>query len=157
MLRTASALPQTASARPWRVRWATFLVWLLAALSIAFWALRLLGPGGAAVSAPVAKATLAQSDATAVARALGATATVVAAPTGATASRYVLTGVVADRRQGGAALIAVAGQPPKPYRVGAELEPGVRLASVGARHAVLTSGPDAAPLATLELPQQPRR
>ncbi len=152
MLRTAPAsFPSTRAANPWPVRLVTVLVWALAALSVAFWALRLGGPGNEGASAPVAKAALAQADATAVGRLLGATVQVAAAPVVAN-NRYVLTGVVADRRRGGAALIAVAGQPPKPFRVGAEIEPGVRLTSVGARKAVLAASPDADPLATLELP-----
>lgn len=153
MLRTApAAFPSNRVANSWPARLVTVLVWALAALSVAFWALRLLGPSGDAAPVPVARAALAQADATAVARLLGATTQVVAAPAAATGGRYVLTGVVADRRQGGAALIAVAGQPPKPFRVGAEIEPGVLLTSVGARQAVLAPAPDAEPLATLELP-----
>jgi general secretion pathway protein C len=140
MLRTAPAsFPSARGANPWPVRLVTVLVWVLAALSVAFWALRLLGPSGP------------PPPPTAVGRLLGATVQVAAAPA-VTNNRYVLTGVVADRRQGGAALIAVAGQPPKPFRVGAEIEPGVRLTSVGARQAVLAAAADADPLATLELP-----
>lgn len=152
MLRTAPAASFPSAASPWPVRLTTALVWALAAFSTVFWALRLLGPAGDGGQAPVARAALAQADAAAVARALGAVPQVVAMPVIAAGTRYVLTGVVADRRQGGAALIAVGGQPPKPFRVGAEIEPGVRLASVGARKATLASGPDATALATLELP-----
>lgn len=152
MLRTAPAsFPSARGANPWPVRLVTVLVWVLAALSVAFWALRLLGPSGDGAPAPVARTELAQADATAVGRLLGATVQVAAAPM-VTNNRYVLTGVVADRRQGGAALIAIAGQPPKPFRVGAEIEPGVHLTSVGARKAVLAAAPGADPLATLELP-----
>ncbi|WP_326534953.1 type II secretion system protein N [Pseudorhodoferax sp.] len=152
MLRNAPAPSSTRAASPWPARLVTLLVWGLAALSATFWALRLLGPSGDAAPVPVARAALAQADATAVARVLGATPQVAASPVLATGNRYVLTGVVADRRQGGAALIAVAGQAPKPFRVGAEIEPGVRLASVGARKAVLAGGAGGDPLATLELP-----
>ncbi|HVR51399.1 MAG TPA: type II secretion system protein N, partial [Pseudorhodoferax sp.] len=140
MLRTAPAASFPSAASPWPVRLTTALVWALAAFSTVFWALRLLGPGDDG-QAPVARAALAQADAAAVARALGAVPQVAAMPVIAAGTRYVLTGVVADRRQGGAALIAVGGQPPKPFGVGTEIEPGVRLASVGARKAVLASGP----------------
>lgn len=152
MLRTAPDPLRAGAASPWPARLITFLVWALALASLAFWGLRLFGPSGAATPVPVARAALSQADAAAVARVLGATAQVVAQPTAPGSTRYVLTGVVADRRQGGAALIAVAGQPPKPYRVGAEIEPGVLLTSVGPRRAVLAPGLDAQPLATLELP-----
>lgn len=151
MLRKAPP-PNAGNGNPWPARSVTLLVWGLAAASVVYWALQLSGPATTAASIPVASTALAQTDATAVARVLGAT-TQVAAMTGApTGSRYVLTGVVADRRQGGAALIAVNGQRPKPYRVGAEVEPGVLLTSVDARRAVLAPGINAAPVATLELP-----
>lgn len=139
-------------ANPWPSRLLTLLVWGLAAASVAYWALRLMSPSAGAGPVSVARAALTQADATAVARVLGATAQVVATAGVATANRYVLTGVVADRRQGGAALIAVNGQPPKPFRVGAEVEPGVVLASVGPRRAVLAPDLQAEPVATLELP-----
>ena len=151
MLRKATS-PQSAAANPWPSRLLTLLVWGLAAASVAYWALRLVSPSAGAGPVSVARAALSQADATAVARVLGATAQVVAAAGVATANRYVLTGVVADRRQGGAALIAVNGQPPKHFRVGAEVEPGVVLASVGPRRAVLAPDLHAAPVATLELP-----
>ena len=148
--------PPAGHANPWPARLLTLLVWGLAAASVAYWGLRLMSAsaGGAPVS--VARAALSQADATAVARVLGATAQVVATAGVATVNRYVLTGVVADRRQGGAALIAVNGQPPKPFRVGAEVEPGVVLTSVGPRRAVLAPDLKAEPVATLELPPQSR-
>lgn len=155
MLRKAS-FPKTGTANPWPARLLTLLVWGLAAASVAYWALRLMSPSSGAAPVAVARAALSQADATAVARVLGATAQVVAVAGVATANRYVLTGVVADRRQGGAALIAVNGQPPKPFRVGAEVEPGVVLTSVGPRRAVLAPDLKAEPVATLELPPQSR-
>lgn len=151
MLRKASS-PKTGPANPWPARLLTLLVWGLAAASVAYWALRLMSPSAGAAPVAVARAALSQADATAVARVLGATAQVVAVAGVATGNRYVLTGVVADPRHGGAALIAVNGQPPKHFRVGAEVEPGVVLASVGPRRAVLAPDLQAAPVATLELP-----
>lgn len=151
MLRKASS-PKTGPANPWPARLLTLLVWGLAAASVAYWALRLMSPSAGAAPVAVARAALSQADATAVARVLGATAQVVAVAGVATGNRYVLTGVVADPRHGGAALIAVNGQPPKPFRVGAEVEPGVVLTSVGPRRAVLAPDLQAAPVATLELP-----
>jgi general secretion pathway protein C len=59
--------------------------------------------------------------------------------------------VVANRSQKGAALIAVDGKPPKPYRVGAPVDEGIVLQSVESRRAVL-AGPDGAPVLTLDLP-----
>ncbi|MFT3719450.1 type II secretion system protein N [Pseudorhodoferax sp.] len=155
MLRSVS--DPARAGRPWAVRLTTFAVWALALASAAYWGLRLLGPAGPSTAVPVARTAPAQADVAAVARALGASAQLAAAPVAVAGNRYVLTGVVADRRRGGAALIAVAGQPPRPFRVGAEIEPGVLLASVEARKAVLAPGPDAPPVATLELPPLIRR
>ena len=52
------------------------------------------------------------------------------------ASRFVLLGVVADTDGQGAALIAVDGKPPRPFRVGAKVADGYVLHSVSARAAI---------------------
>ena len=77
-----------------------------------------------------------------------------AAPAVEAASRYRLVGVVASGPDRGAALIAVDGQPPKPYRVGAVLEGGLVLRSLAARQARLEpeSGTGAAVELTLPPP-----
>ena len=49
--------------------------------------------------------------------------------------RLRLLGVVADRGGVGAALISVDGQPAQPFRVGGSVVDGVRLLSLGPRHA----------------------
>jgi general secretion pathway protein C len=82
-------------------------------------------------------------------------ATTAAAPP-SIASRFNLVGVVANRGHGGAALISVDGQPPKPFRVGAPVDEGLVLQSVDARQAVLAASADAPPAVTLELPLLPR-
>ena len=155
MLRKYSA-PVMSLSRPWWARLVTLIVWALAVASAVYWALRVMAPAANGVPVAVASTALSQADATAVARVLGAASQLAAVPQGQGGARYVLTGVVADRRQGGAALIAVNGQPPKPYRVGAEIEPGVVLTAVGPRRAVLAPDASAAPVATLELPGLPR-
>ncbi len=72
-------------------------------------------------------------DAQALARLLGA-GPVAPAAAPAAASRFALEGVLAGTASGhGAALIAVDGKPPKPYRVGAEVEPGLDAAVPGAQ------------------------
>jgi general secretion pathway protein C len=152
MFRMAAAPSSVRPASPWAVRGLTLLVWALAAASVAYWALRLVGPSGVPAGVPVASAGAPALDAMAVARVLGATPQKAVATAAPGPRRYVLTGVVADRRQGGAALIAVNGLPPKPYRVGSEIEPGVRLASVGPRRAVLATDSDASAPVQLELP-----
>ena len=149
MLRTSPE--QSPGQGSWLPRLTTLLVWGLAMASVAYWALRLGTPADGLAPVPVASNALAQADASAVARALGATVQGVAAPVAQAPSRFVLTGVVADRRQGGAALIAINGQPARTYRVGAQVEPGLLLTSVGARRAVLAPALNAPPTMTLEL------
>jgi general secretion pathway protein C len=67
-------------------------------------------------------------------------------------SRFNLIGVVADRSQHGAALIAVDGRPAKPYRVGSAIDEGLVLQSVAPRSAVLAASPSGPPVVTLEMP-----
>lgn len=69
------------------------------------------------------------------------------------ASHFKLTGVVVDRAQGGYALIAVDGQPAKPFRVGARLNEALVLHSVTARSAALAASKTAPVSTTLDLPK----
>ena len=69
------------------------------------------------------------------------------------ASRFKLSGVVANRVQGGYALISVDGKAAKPYRVGAPVDDALVLHSVTARSAALAASPDAPVSFTLELPK----
>jgi general secretion pathway protein C len=122
------------------------VLWLAAGLSAGYWALQALSQGR--VTPLVASAAPLQApEPSTVARALGAmpaapVAAAGVAPVVDAASRYRLIGVVASGTDRGAALISVDGQPPKPYRVGAALEGGLVLKSLGARQARLapTSG-----------------
>lgn len=142
----------------WVLRGMTFVLWALLAGSAAFWALRLNRPPSVvAAPVPVPPAVV---DPVAVGRLLGYVPQAASAPAVANqpnlAGRFVLTGVVAGSSRGGAALIAVDGQPPRPFRVGRAIEEGVVLQSVQGRSAVLAAAPDGAPLLTLELPQLQR-
>jgi general secretion pathway protein C len=97
----------------------------------------------------------ASADPAAIAALLGAVPNSgAAAPVASLSSRFALIGVVADATHSGAALIAVDGKPPKPFRVGANIDENLVLQSVDSRRAVLGSG--GAPVLTLELPP-PRR
>ena len=140
----------------WPAATATTLVWALAAASIVFWGLRLAAPADGVTPPAVPSTPAAPPDPAAVARLLGVQApreTVVAAP--ALASRFVLLGVVADTAGQGAALIAVDGKPPRPYRVGRTVVDGYVLRSLDSRTVTIgesTSGPAAL---TLQLPTRP--
>nr|WP_325341104.1 type II secretion system protein N [Xylophilus sp.] len=128
----------------------TFVLWAAAAAGAAYWGLRLSAPRDE-VDVPVRLPAAAAPDAAALARVLGAVPQA-AAPA---ASRYVLLGVLAGRSSGsGAALIAVDGQPARPYRVGATVAEGVVVQSLGHRQAQL--GP-AGGAATVQLELPPRR
>ena len=120
----------------WAPPAATLGLWALAAGSALFWGLRLSAPPAGPVYAPVVPAAP-PADSAALARVLGAVRA--EAPVAAPASsRFVLQGVLADvSGGGGAALIAVDGQPARPYRVGATVAPGYVLQSVARRRAVL--------------------
>jgi general secretion pathway protein C len=149
--------------RPQWIRFATFLVWLLAAASIVYWALQFVSGPSSPLSAAVAAPAAATIDAQALAKGLGGGAAPAAsnpteagaAPGPLQAARFVLTGVVVQKSGAsqGVALIAVDGKPPRPYRVGTNLTDGVVLHSVKAGKAMLTTSADAAPGLTLELPQ----
>jgi len=153
---TASLPSSPQSGAAWGLRLATFALWVLAGASLVYWGLRLtqrpLPPAAAAappaVPAPDAQALgvlLGVPGATAVAAAT--------APETVPASRFAL---VAGRHSGGgAALIAVDGKPAKPYRVGAQVEPGLVLQSVGAREAHLGAALGGPSTQVLSMPVPP--
>ena len=131
------------------------LLWLAAGLSIGYWVLQAWGrsPVTAVAAVPTPQP---QTDVASVARALGAlpAAQPEAAAPVALASRYRLLGVVSRPGQRGAALIALDGQPPRPYTVGAALEGGLMLQAVDHRSARL--GPALKGPATVELSLPPK-
>lgn len=137
------------------VRGVTLLVWALAAGSAVYWGLKLSSSSSTVPRAAVVAQQTPPADPVAVARLLGHTATstpVSSGPAPAAASRFSLVGVVADRAQQGAALIAVDGRPPKPFRVGSAVDDGLVLKSVQPRRAVLASSVEGPAVVTLELP-----
>jgi general secretion pathway protein C len=140
----------------WPSATATTGLWALAAASIVFWGLRLMSPSDAVAPPAVSSGASPTVDSTAVAQILGAVpsqAVVTATPDAA--SRFVLQGVVADTDQQGAALIAVDGKPPRPFRVGAKVADGYVLQSVSTRAATLGASLDSAAAFTLQLPVRP--
>ena len=138
----------------WGVRLATLLLWALAAASAVYWGLRLSVPS-AGLALPAAVAAPLAPDVQTMARLLGVGPAVVAAPTAPVASvgsRFALLGVLAGRSSGGgAALIAVDGQPAKPFRLGTVVDAGLVLLALEPRQAQLgaAGGP---PSLTLEMP-----
>ena len=145
----------------WFVRLLTLLVWAGAAGSATFWALKHVqsddGTGTVATIAP----PLAQASPADMQRVLGRNlvAPVVAAaapPRPADpAARFALLGVVADRGNSGVALLSIDGKAARPYRVGTEVEDGVKLVKVAAREATL-EGSKGGQSFTLELPRSGR-
>lgn len=141
----------------WGLRLTTAALWAAAAASAVYWGLRLSAP---AAPAPVAAASSLPPapDSQAIARLLGAVPTTSAnTPTPAAApaaSRFALVGVLAGKRSAsGAALIAVDGQPAKPFQVGAAIDAGWVLLSLGPRQAQL--GPAGGPASvTITLPER---
>lgn len=136
----------------WWPRSAAFVLWALAAASAAFWGLRMTDSRAGLQAPAVANAPAGQADAAAVGRLLGAAVATPSAAAPNVASRFVLTGVVAAASHRGAALIAVDGKPPKPFRVGARIDDNLVLQSVAPRQALLGAATDGPALITLELP-----
>lgn len=140
----------------WPAATATTGLWALAAASAVFWGLRLMAPSDAIAPPPVASAPAVAVDPALVARLLGAVPAheaAVAAPEAA--SRFALLGIIADTDQQGAALIAVDGKPPRPFRVGAKVVDGYVLQSVTTRAAAFGASVDSATAFTLQLPTRP--
>lgn len=140
----------------WGVRLGTLALWAVAGASVVFWGLRLSAPPASGMAPVAAPAPLAP-DAQALARLLGAAPAQAAAPSAAPvaplASRFTLVGVLSGRNSGGgAALIAVDGQPAKPYRVGAVVEEGLVLQALGPRQAQLGATADGPAAVTLDMP-----
>lgn len=153
----ASSSRFSPSRASWLLRGATLAVWLLVGSSLVFWGLRLLpAPGG---NAPVPAPTpLSQPHAQAMAPLLGVAAAVPDHPTAHTlqAPRVTLLGVMAGHAANtGVALLAIDGKPPKPVRVGTELEPGMVVQSVHPREVRLGPSAEGPSTLTLTLPAAP--
>jgi general secretion pathway protein C len=140
-------------------RISAFVIWSLVAAAAMFWLLRLTtsAPQAPAFAAAVGKSTVVRGD---LNRLFGAPPTVVAMAeaTPAAPSRFKLVGVMAPRSKdaqaiagNGLALIAVDGKPPKAFTVGAPLDSGLVLQSVGLRTASI-GPPQGARSMLLELP-----
>lgn len=138
----------------WALRLVTTGAWGLAAASVAYWGLKLGGAPAAPMATVVSSAMAVPVDSLKVARLLGATdAPAVAAPVILASSRFSLVGVVAGVSRTGTALIAVDGKPARPYYVGAAVDAGYVLQSVGPRVAVLAPSLEAPAAMTLEMPK----
>ena len=134
----------------WAVAGSTLLVWGLAAGSAVYWGMKLSSGGRSVPVAPPARSAP-PADPAAVARLLGSTP-VAAAPVVSPSSRFQLLGVVAEPDGGGAALLAVDGKPPKPYRAGAQVDESLVLRSIEPRRVTLAASMQAPASVTLELP-----
>ena len=140
----------TVSQSRWVPKAITAVVWAAAAGSVLYWGLRLSAGRGAAAAMPPAVVS-ASIDPQALGRVLGVMPAQ-AIPQASLSSRFALQGVVAGAPGGGAALIAIDGNPAKPYRVGSPVEDGLILQSASARQAKLAASPDGPILVTLEMP-----
>jgi len=145
---------QTNAYNVWWPRGVTFGLAALAAFSATYWVLKVSAAGSAAMAPAASSGLSLVIDTQAVARSFGGgKVSVAAAPVPVNvAGRFVMAGVLADQRNGGAALIAVDGKPPKPYAVGSAVDDGLVLQSVQGRVAVLAPSMSAPASVTLELP-----
>ena len=135
----------------WLSKALTAALWACVAFSAVSWGLRWSAGGpvqGAAMAAPQ---SLSDVDTTAAARSLGAMPVqAVAAPS--LASRFQLIGVLDGGPNAGAALIAVDGKLPKPFRVGALVADGLVLQGTETKRVSLGSGVHGPSALTLDLP-----
>ncbi|MET3444631.1 general secretion pathway protein C [Variovorax paradoxus] len=141
------------SAARWHAPVATTGLWALAAGAAVFWGLRLASPAEPVAAAATMPRAAVSADADAVARLLGAVSASDAAPAAPeAASRFALSGVVADPFNQGAALISIDGKPPRPFRVGSRVGDNYVLQSVGVRAATLGASAQGPAAFTLQLP-----
>jgi general secretion pathway protein C len=132
------------------------LLWLAAGLSAGYWLLQLWGHGPLTPVSAIAGNPL-QADAAQVARALGAVPEVQAAAPAAppASSRFQLIGLVSQPGRGGAALISVDGEPPRPFAVGSVVHGEWVLQSVQRRQVRLGADRGGAAALELSLPDTP--
>ena len=146
----------------WLPRFAAFVLAAVAAASAVYWGLK--WPAAQEIrdtAAPLSMQERPAPDPAALARVLGgglvAPAEQTAPLAAATVNRLTLIGVVSTRRQAGTALISIDGKPARPYRVGAKVEDGLVLYSVGPRRASLAASANGPASVTIELPQLAKR
>lgn len=142
----------------WLLRLLTLAVWALAAGSATLWGMQHLQIASSPASAATVAPAVAQAAPADVQRVLGRNA-VAAAPAAVApppppdpSTRFTLLGVVASRGNTGVALLSVDGKVARPYRVGSEVEDGLKLVKVAAREATFESS-KGGPSFTLELPR----
>lgn len=138
---------------PWVIRLVTFLWAALAAASAGYWALMWpAAPDTTRIHTPEPVAP--PIDTTKVAQLLGANPGTAGVPSASVviASKYKLLGVIAQGQRSGSALIAIDGQPAKPYRVGERVADDLVLQSVKARSITLGAGAPGSQDLVLELP-----
>lgn len=129
----------------------TLLIWALLGWALVYWGSLILEPVHRPQAAPMAEGP--QVRAQAISSWLAAPASP-PQPELIAPSRFNLLGVIAEGR-GGVAVIALDGQPPRPYRVGAVIAEGVVLRAVGPRYAELAADRTGPVSQRLELPPAP--
>jgi general secretion pathway protein C len=143
---------QVTTLKPWMPRLAAFVMALLLAATVVFWAMHWpMREAGRPLPLPSAHEDVPLASATVVAQLLGAGALPVPVALEAS-SRFRLTGVISSGGGGGVALVSIDGKPPKPYRVGSTLEEGLVLQSVEQRRVALAADAHAPASMHLELP-----
>ena len=133
---------------------ATLFVWVLAASCVGYWALQLVSSpksGDLALPVTASEPRSNTTDATSLARLMGATAPQAAAPI-SNSNRFSLKGVVSGALGKEAALIVIDDKPAKAFRVGSVIEEGLILQSASARKVTLAATQGGPAVMTLEMP-----
>ena len=143
---------------PWLTRLVSFLLAALATASVGYWVLK--WPTSTNTARVASPEPVAQPiDTVKVARLLGANPDAAGAggqkPAVSAVSRFKVSGVIALGASQGSALIAIDGQPAKPFRVGDRVTEELLLQTVLARSITLAADRQGHGSITLELPPVP--
>ncbi len=140
----------------WPPRVVAFFLWMLAALSASFWLMKTIGLSETPVRADAIAAPTPAVNTADLLRVLGPGIQAGPSPIVSTPQvpdpgiKMQLLGVVTGRKNAGIALIALEGQPARPFRVGSKIGETYRLDRVTTRSATLAAADGAASI-TLEL------
>ena len=113
-------------------------VWAATAAGVVYWGFLLNAPPALPIMGLSSPPVLQGQSTPAVVKALGGATAAAQAPA-PISTQYKLLGVIASGTGQGSALIAVDGQPPKAFRVGQDVNDGLKLVSLTPRQARLQS------------------
>lgn len=140
----------------------TALIWAGVGTTSVYWLIQFSGPPIVPMSVDstaIQTAVMTDIPKTAIVQFLGGSAVSAEipalSPAASASKRFELLGIVTEGSRG-AALIAVNGQPARPFFVGSPLEESIYLKSVGKRFALLSASPEGPSVQRIDLPDDKR-